>query len=211
MDARITGRRASSTSAPSAGSRRPRRVSRRPSRTPTAPLSRWPRRWRARTWRRVKADTDVETAQANVTLSEARAEAGGKPEEGRHRNRHRNHPRQGATGQRPAAPAGGAERPPQRAPAAAARHGPAARYRTGTDRQSAVPAGGRRDLGAGQGAGAQAAAGPTKRSRTAKPTRGSRPAPPSWSGCPRSRRSAITAPSARASTTPCPPAPTASR
>ena len=50
-----------------------------------------------------------------------------------------------------------------------------------------------------------------RRSRSGKPTRAWRPAPPRWSGCHRFRPSAITAPSARASTTRCPRARMASR
>ena len=57
----------------------------------------------------VRADADVETAQSDVTLSEAVLEAGGEPEGGRHRDRHRDHARQSAACQRPAAAAGGAE------------------------------------------------------------------------------------------------------
>ena len=97
----------------------------------------------------VRADADVETAQANVTLSRGGAEAGREPEGGRHRHGHRDHARPGAAGQRPAAAAGGAERAAAARPATAARHGPAARYRAGADRQAAIRAGGRGDAGAG--------------------------------------------------------------
>ena len=57
----------------------------------------------------VRADADVETAQSDVTLAEAVLEAGGKPEGGRHGDRHRDHARESAACQRPPAAAGGAE------------------------------------------------------------------------------------------------------
>ena len=78
------------------------------------------------TWKRRKS---------NVTLSEAVLMQAEQPEGGGHGNGHRDHARQGAAGQRPAAPAGGAERAARGAPAAAARHGTAAGYGAGADRQ----------------------------------------------------------------------------
>ena len=56
----------------------------------------------------VRADADVEAAQANVALSRGGVEAGGEPEGRGHRHRHRDHAREGAAGERPAAAAGGA-------------------------------------------------------------------------------------------------------
>ena len=114
--------------------------------------NRWPRRWPGPTWRRCARDADVEARRPTWTLAEAvlkqaenqkAAGTGTGIEITRARVQLAND-RQRLLVAR--------ERAPQRAPATAARHGPAAGYGLAIDRQAGVCAGGRGDAGAGQGA-----------------------------------------------------------
>jgi hypothetical protein len=116
-------------------------------------------KWRAPTWPPSRA-MPTWTPRWPTSLSRSAAHAVGPRERSRHGNGHRDHPRQSATGQRPPAPAGGAERPPQRPSATPPRHRSAARHGDGIDRQAAIPARGRRHPGCRQGAGPEGASRP---------------------------------------------------
>ena len=155
----------------------------------------------------VKGDADVETAQANVTLSEALLKQSENEKEAGT-----------GTGIEITRAKVQLANDRQRLLAAQnARHSAhlqllrAMNLRLDTELELTdrlqLHAGGRRHHGKRQGAGLERAARSQSAGRTAKPTRGSPPAPPGWSGCPRSRRSATTAPSVPGSTIRCPRAP----
>ena len=154
--------------------------------------------------RAVKADADVETAQANVTLSEALLKQA------------ENQKTAGTgtgieiTRARCSWPTTGSACWWRRTRARSAVCNCCAPWTCGSIPNSISPISSQYmpvdavTLEQAQGAGAGGRGRIYRRSASAKTTRGFPPAPPRWSGCPRSRRSATTAPSAPASTTALP-------